>query len=333
MTRVLLLRVGVVLIASTVAYGRANNPPYTQAGRMPSVIDSESLVNFVFDPVGRRLYAQSLAGVYWMDVREGEPQFRGPILPKRTGSIEIAPDLGRLYFSKDGERFGYLNLRTHEPPKILARQQWQGGRLVYEPTRKEIYTPTRFRGEAIAVYDAETGERTAEIKLPGYRVTALEAVPGKVFFSVENKSGLYVIDATTHTVAPWPINGKLVTPALLEADPAGQYLFGQYDRHVVAIDVRSATVVARLTTAGNASFAFDPESRLLVVSASEIPEHPRVVLKTYSVSTSGFTQVANLKNPAENGGQVYSMHGGFLQRSHDSLLLWLAAPAQGLGPG
>ena len=70
-----------------------------------------------------------------------------------------------------------------------------------------------------------------------------------------------------------------------------------------------------------------------IVSASEIPEHPRVVLKTYSVSTSGFTQVANLKNPAENGGQVYSMHGGFLQRSHDSLLLWLAAPAQGLGPG
>jgi hypothetical protein len=328
MTRVLLLRVGVVLLASTVAYGRADNPPYTQAGRVPSVIDSESLVNFVFDPGGRRLYAQSLEGVYWMDVREKEPQFKGPILPKRTGSIEIAPDLGRLYFSKDGEKFGYLNLRTNEPPKILAGQGWQGGRLVYEPTRKEIYTPTRFRGEAIAVYDAETGERAADIKLPGWRVTALEAAPGKVFVSVENKSGLYVIDAATHTVAPWPINGQLVTPALLEADPAGQYLFGQYDRHVVAIDIRSATVVGRLTTAGHASFAFDPESRLLVMASREIPDHPRVVLKTYSVSPNGFTHVADLKNPTEDEAGVYSMHGGFLQRGHRSLFVWLAAPAR-----
>jgi len=156
----------------------------------------------------------------------------------------------------------------------------------------------------------------------------MEAVPGKVFFSVENQSGLYVIDSATHTVAPWPINGKLVTPAFLEADPAGQYLFGQYDRHVVAIDIRTATVVANLTTAGFASLAFDPENRLLVVAARENPDHPRVTLKTYSVSPNGFTHVADLKNPAENEAGVYSMHGGFLQRGHRSLILWLAAPAE-----
>jgi DNA-binding beta-propeller fold protein YncE len=219
-------------------------------------------------------------------------------------------------------------LRTNEPPTILVGKEWQGGRLAYEPTRKEIYTPTRFRGEAIAVYDADTGKRTADLKLPGYRVTALEAVPGKVFFSVENRSGLYVIDAATHTVAPWPINGKLVTPAFIEADPAGQYLFGQYERHVVAIDIRTATVVADLTTTGVASIAFDPETRLLVVAAGEIPDHPRVVLKTYSVSANGFTLVANLKNTLENEGSVYSMHGGFLQRGHHSLFLWLAAPTR-----
>jgi len=330
MMRVFLLPIAVVLIAPSmtdgVAYGRADNPPYTQAGRVPSVIDSDSLNSFAFDPGGRRLYAPTDAGVYWLDVRESEPKFKGPMLPKRPGSIEIAPDLGRLYFSSDRERFGYLNLRANEPPKILAGKEWQGGRLAYEPTRKEIYTATRFRGETIAVYDAETGKRTADLKLPGYRVTALEAVPGKVFFSVENKSGLYVIDAATHTVAPWPINGKLVTPAFIEADPAGQYLFGQYERHVVAIDIRTATVVADLTTAGVASVAFDPERRLVVVSAAEIPDHPRVVLKTYSVSPSGFTHVADLKNTVENDGSVYSMHGGFVQRGHDSLYLWLAAP-------
>ena len=331
MNRMFRVRIGVILLASSMTYGvadgRADNPPYKQAGRLPSVIDSEGLVNFVFDPAARRLYAQSRAGVYWTDVRESEPQFKGPILPKTTGSIEIAPDLGRLYFSRDQERFGYLDLRTNERPKILAGKEWRGGRLVYEPSRKELYSPTRFRGEVMAVYDAETGARTAEITLPGFHVTAMEAVPGKVFFSLENKPGLYAIDAATHRVAPWPINGKLVTPAFLEGDPTGEYLFGQYDRHVVAIDIRTATVVADLATAGSASVAFDPENRLLVVSAADIPDHPRVLLRTYSVSAIGFKQVAELKNP-DDGGHVYSMHGGFLQEGHRSLFLWLAAPAR-----
>jgi hypothetical protein len=335
MTR-LLLRVAAVLIASSMAHGvaqgRADNAPYAQVGRLPSVVDSESLVNFVFDPVGRRLYAQSLGGVYWVDVRAREPHLNGPILPSRSGAIEIAPDLGRLYFSIDEEKFGYLNLLTSAPPKTLVGREWRGGRLVYEPTRKEIYTPTRFRGETMAIYDADTGERAAEVRLPGYRVTALEAVPGKVFFSVENKSGLYVIDAATHSVAPWPINGQLVTPAQLEADPAGQYLIGQYERHVVAIDIPSATVVARLTTAGPASFAFDPASRMLVVAAREHPDHPRVRLRTYSLTANGFTQVAELKNPSEDQAGLYSMHGGFLQRGHRSLFLWLAGQPLSLLP-
>jgi len=182
------------------------------------------------------------------------------------------------------------------------------------------------RGDEIAVYDGDTGERAPNVRLPGYRVTALEAVPGKVFFSIESKSGLYVIDAATHTVAPWPVNGKLVTPASLEANPAGQYLFAQFDRYVVAIDIRSATVVARLTTAGLASFAFDPESRQLVVAARLHPDHPKILLRTYAITANGFTQLAELKNPSEDEAGLHSMHGGFLQRSRDSLLFWSAAP-------
>src|SRR5688572_24890158 len=126
MTRALWLRIGVVLLASTAALGQVDNPSYTQVGRLPRVVASESLVNFLFDPVGRRLYAQSRGGVYWVDVREREPRLNGPILPRSTGAIEIAPDLGRLYFA-DKDEFGYLNLRSNEPPKTLVRQEWQGG--------------------------------------------------------------------------------------------------------------------------------------------------------------------------------------------------------------
>jgi DNA-binding beta-propeller fold protein YncE len=324
MTRNLPLRVSLVFLVTSVAYGHVADLPYSQVSRLPRVVDSGAFVQFAFDPVGRRLYAHSREGVYAIDVQAREPEATGPILPRTIASIEMAPDLGRLYFAREREQFGYLNLRTNQKT-ILAGPEWQGGWLVYEQTRRELYTPTRFRGETISVYDGDTGKRTAEIKLPGFQVTALESVPGKVFFSVANKAELYSIDAATHTVTPWRVNGQKITlPARLHGDPAGQYLFLGYDRHVLAVDPQSGNAIARLLTGGSPSFAFDPEKRLLVVSALEHPDHPRVRLHTYSIGPSGFTLVGELPNRQNEGWGLVSMYGGFLQQGYDSLLFWLA---------
>jgi hypothetical protein len=164
---------------------------------MPRVVNSNSIHGMVFDHVGRRLYSQTERGIYWVDPLAVEPHFNGPILPPRSGAIEIASDLGRLYFSRDREHLGYLNLRTNAVTTLVGKE-WRGGRLAYEPTHKEIYSPTRARGDELAVYEAETGKLSDTIKLPGTRVMRLEAVPGMVFFSVENRFGLHVIDAATH---------------------------------------------------------------------------------------------------------------------------------------
>ena len=326
MTRTLLLRISLVLLATSAAYGRADELPYSQVSRVPRVVDSGTLVDFAFDPVGRRIYAHSLEGVYWVDVREREPRVNGPILPKRSGAIEIAPDLGRLYFSKDREHLGYLDLRTHEK-RILIGEEWRGGRLVYEPTRKELYSPTSVRSEILAVYDSETGKRTAEIKLPGFGVSALESVAGKVFFTLTNKAELYAIDAASHTVVPWRVNGqKIISPGRIEADLINQYLLIQHNRGVVAVDARTATVVGHITLprGEGGTFAFDPEKRILVVPISEAPDHPRIHLRAYALDSKGFTPAGELPNTANEGGPVLSMHGGFIQQGHDSLLLWLA---------
>jgi hypothetical protein len=323
----ILWHAGVLLVASAAVYG-VQNPPYTLVSQFPSIVDDEGLANFAFDPVARRLYAQSREGVYWVDTRDAKPTLQGPILPKQTISIEVVPDIGRLYFSSL-IGYGYLNLRSNDPPKTVVGQEWRGGRIVYEPTRKEMYTVAhQRRGAPISVHAAETGEHLQDIQIPGWSVSSLEAVPGKVFFSVQDKPGLYVIDATTHVVTPWPVTGKLVTPASLEGDPSGQYLFAHYGYDVVAIDIRTSTVVGRLKSAGDTTFAFDPESRLIIVAARDFPDHPRMRLRAYSVGANGFTPVAELKNLSEDETDVRSMAGGFLQRGRHAFYLWTAAPTR-----
>lgn len=323
MTRVLGVRLSVALLAIGVVHGRSDDLPYSQVARVPSVVNGQALQAFAFDSVDRRLYAGSPLGVYWVDLRERDPRIKGPMIRKRIDTIEVAPEAGRLFYTTPDE-LGYMNLRTNDPPRTLAGRQWRTARLAYEPTRREMYIATRESG--IAVYDTESGERGPVIELPGWYATMLEAVPGKVFFSVADKSGLFVIDAATHTVAPWPVTGKLVTPAYLDADPTGQYLFATYDRYVAAIDIASATVVARLVTATGARIAFDPERRLLIVSEYDQPGRPLIHIRAYSVDAAGFTRVAELKNPADGRVGLESFRGGFLQQGYRSLLLWSTSP-------
>ncbi len=327
MKRNLWIRFCVVLLAAGVLHGRSDDSPYTQVARVPAAVDGQGLAAFAFDPVDHRIYAGSRNGVFWLDVRERDPRLKGPMLQKAIGTIEVAPEAGKLFYTTPDE-LGYVNLRTNDPPKILAGRQWRTARLAYEPTRREMYIATHEHG--IIVYDTENGERGAKIELPGWYPDVLEAVPGKVFFSVANKSGLYAIDAATHTVAPWPVSGKLVTPAYLDADPTGKYLFATYDRYLVAIDIASATVVARITTATGARIAFDPDRRLLIM-AEHYEGRPLIRLRAYSVDEKGFTEVAELKNPSDGQIGLESFRGGFLQQGYNTLLLWSAAPTQRAG--
>jgi hypothetical protein len=326
MTRTLLLRVSLVILATSTAYGRADDLPYAQVSRVPRVVNSGSLFDFEFDPTGSRLYALSIKGVHWVDVRASEPRVNGPIPFNRLGTIAIAPDLGRLYFSKDREQFGYVNLRTNETT-ILTGKEWRcGEKLVYEPTRKELYATTTFRGDVVAVYDSETGRRKAEIKLPGYQVGTFESVAGKVFVTLANKPELFAIDAASHAVAPWLVNGRtIISPGRVQVDPVGDYVLIQHNRGVIAVDARTATVAGSITTPLDSStFAFDPEKRILVVPTVEVPDHPRIRLHAYAFNVAGFRPIGELPNLENEGGRVYSMHGGFIQEGHSSLLLWLA---------
>ena len=63
-----------------------------------------------------------------------------------------------------------------------------------------------------------------------------------------------------------------------------------------------------------------------MVSQIDQPGQPRIRLRAYSVSAAGFTEVAELRNPADGLGGLESFSGGFLQQGFRSLLFWTASP-------
>lgn len=299
--------------------------PYLTRATIPDVVDGQPLRDFAYDATARRMYAGSDRGLFWVDLNDASPSIKGPMFKKDLRRIEMAPDLGRLfYFTVD--EVGYVDLRGVSPePVTLARGRHWATDVVYEPTRHEIYVATR--SPRIMVFDARAGERSADITLPGWWATSLRAVPGHVFMNIGNKNGLYAVTAATHAVAPWPVDqtdGKLVTPAYLEADPSGRHLFAVYDQFIVAIDVATAKVVGRLTTPAPPVVAFDPGTGLLVASWGDFGP-PRLRIKAFRVDDQGFTEVAAMNNPAVGQLGLEPLSGGFLQKGSHSLLVWTAA--------
>jgi hypothetical protein len=321
-----LLGVSLVLSVVVAADQRPGVSPYVQSLRLPGVVNGQGLYSFAHDPVERRLYAASEQGLYWVDLSDADARLKGPLLRKRLTSIEVAPDTGRLFYTTMDE-VGMLNLRSTDPPVRLSGREWRTARLAYEPTRRQMYLATR--DSRVLVFDAETGERSPDVVVPGEFANMLESVPGRVFFSLNNRSGLYAIDAESKQVAPWPVEGTLVTPAYLDADPSGRYLFATYDRYVVAIDIERATVVGRMVTAAGGRIAFDPDRRLLIATQYDEPGHPRIRLAAYRVDDQGFTEVARLDMPPDGEVGLESLRGGgFLQSGRLSLLVWGVAESR-----
>ncbi|NQW05508.1 MAG: hypothetical protein HQ485_16005 [Acidobacteria bacterium] len=302
--------------STNLAQGTAS---YATVAALPDVVDGQPLRDFAFDEVARRVYAASDRGLFWSDLNDARPAMKGPLFKKDLLRIEMAPDLGRLFYFTNNE-IGYVDLRGASPtPVTLAVGRDWATELVYEPVRQEIYVATRT--PKVLVFDARSGERGAEVKVPGWWATSLEAVPGHVFMNVSNKNGLYEIDAATHVAKPWPIDGKLVTPAYLESDPSGRNLFAVYDQFIVAIDVATAKVVGRVTTTAPPVVAFDPGTGLLVASWANASRR-NLILKAFRVDDSGLTEVAEMSNPSRGLLGLEPTSGGFLQKGSHSLLVW-----------
>jgi hypothetical protein len=119
-------------------------------------------------------------------------------------------------------------------------------------------------------------------------------------------------------------SGKVVTPAHLEADPSGRYLFAAYYQNIVAIDAATGRVVGRKTVPDKAAIAFDAGSGLLVATWTDDPTPVRVA--AFRVDANGLTEVAEFKNPRAGGMGVEPTSHGFVQNGVNRFYLWSTSP-------
>lgn len=309
--RVLLLVAAVVPLTAI-----QSKSAYSVVATVPFVVDGQQLRTFVFDPVGNRFFAGSDRGLFWIDLNEPKPRLKGPIVKHDIIKIEVAPDVGRLFYLTPEELWS-LDIRKPAEPVLLGAGRAYD--LAYEPTRKEMYvTP---RQPVVWVFNAETGERAPDVKLPGWLGRGLEAVPGRVFLDVEGQPDLYVIDANTRAITPWKVKGPFVPPGYLDADPKGRYLFARYDRYVVAIDIEKAAVVEQLAMLSTPAIAYDPGAERLIVTWND-PVASDVTIGVYRVDDKGFHEEARLKNPRLGRSGVEPTSHGFVQQAQYAMYVW-----------
>jgi hypothetical protein len=315
------------LLVTPTAASQAPAPSYKTIATLDRGIDGYGFSTFAFDAKANRLYLGSLGGLFWVDLSEKTPRIKGPSVRKRITRIEFAPELQKIFYSTADE-VGYADLDRFGESKTLVAEITPRD-IVYEPTRKELYVATR--DPMLLVFDGASGRARDDLSLPGWFANQLEAIPGTVFVELDDKQGLYAIDATSHRIAPWPVTGRFVTPAFLEADPAGEYLFASFYRELVAIDVKRAAVTANIVTPSTPAIAFDPGERVLIATWGD-DDPPPYKIRAYRPSADGLTEIARLQNPRVGISGVEPTSHGFVQSGHLALLVWSSQPGQMFQP-
>ena len=313
MTRVLSLA---AVLVGALAFAPADAPqPYHVAGTLSSIMDGRPLTWLVFDRDSNKLFAGSIEGVYSADLSAPKPEMTGPIVKAHASVVEVAPDLGRVFYAGvDG--IGWVSERGGTATPISNNYAWD---LVYEPTHHEIYASFQFL-PYVMVFDARTGDKRATIDLPGWNASQLEAVPGRVFMLIGGKDGVFSIDAGTHKVAPWEVGGKLITPGMLQADPHGRYLFMARPSEIDQIDIATRRIVGKASMFGMPSISFDPANDRLVAAWPDTTMLKERLI-VFQPGADGLKQVAQLTNTS-GGVHLIRTNHGFIQNGDHQFLVW-----------
>jgi hypothetical protein len=317
MPRIARLMLVPVLLATTLAFRPlAGSDGYRIVSTLPDVMDGQPLMSLRYDRVSHRLFAGNRVGVYSADLSVAKPKMTGPIARGLVSAIEVAPDLGRVFYAGATE-IGFVD---EAGGKGVTIARHYANSLAYEPTQHELYASFALMNK-VSVYDAQTGHFKEDIKLPGWSAFQLVAVPGKVFMLLQGKDGIYDIDPASHKVEPWSVEGKLTTPGRLEVDPNGRYLFFTRIGEVDAIDIASQREIGHIGLYGEPSASFDPDSGLLVVGWLGNSPEQRDVLQVLRPTNDGLLPVATLDNGA-GGTTLVRSHYGFIQHGSHEFLVW-----------
>ena len=252
----------------------------------------------------------------------------GPLTHAFVQSVEVAPDLGRVFYSGPTE-IGYVD---EQGGKGVTLEPHYAGSLAYEPTEHELYASFELLPE-IAIFNARTGRLATRLKLPGWSAFQLVAVPGKVFMLLKDKDGMCTIKR--HNPPSSRLGPSKASPRRADLKPTRttNALFFTRENEVDAIDIARQTVIAKISVSGEPSVSFDTDSGLLVVGWLHSSPQKFDVLQVVRPTGDGLIPVTSLSNEA-GGTELVRSHYGFIQHGFHEFLLWSdvgTAPAPSSG--
>ncbi len=182
--------------------------------------------------------------------------------------VAIALDL-KLGFTSNGKSNSVtvFDLESLATKTEIALKGKNPDVILYEPLTHKVYA---FNGSSadFEVIDATTLKVVDSVKVNGRPEFAVSDEHGKIFFNVEDKSELHVIDAASHrVVAKWPLKG-CVEPTGLALDLKNARLFSACANGVAVVtDSHSGQQVAQFAIGEHPdAVIYDADTRTVLTS-------------------------------------------------------------------
>jgi len=173
------------------------------------------------DPAANRLYVAHRERVDVVDTRDGRTLLRLAPAPGVHGAA-AAPDLGRV-FTSDGAD-GTVGVFDAASGRLL--QALKAGKnpdaIVYEPRTQRVFAFNGGSADITSIDAVAPRVLAASIAAPGDPEFAVVDGQGHVFFNVEDKGEVAVLDALTLKVVRHYSIAPCKEPSGLAIDPAGR---------------------------------------------------------------------------------------------------------------
>jgi YVTN family beta-propeller protein len=212
-------------------------------------------------------------------------------IPETSGvhGIALAPKLGKGFTSNGrADSVTVFDLRTFKPTATIDVEGHNPDAILYDPASKHLYT-FNGRSEDVSVIDPLVGRVIAKLPAGGKPEFAATDGSGHIFFNIEDKSQLGVIDsAKSVRVATWEL-ANCEEPTGLAFDAKHHRLFSVCGNGVLVVtDARTGRHVAEVPIGkGPDAAAFDSQRGLvfssngqdgtLTVIREDDPDHFRVL--------------------------------------------------------
>jgi hypothetical protein len=250
-----------LILAETVivsmCFSASEEAPLPLANTIPLEGVSGRIDHLAIDEKGGRLFIAALGNnsLEIVDLAAGKRAGTIAGLREPQGVLYI-PELGRIVVANGSDgSVRFYDGATYQPVKTIDFKR-DADNLRYDAAAKRIYVG--YGDGAIGVLNPETGDRIADIPLPGHPESfQLETNGPRLFVNVPKAHQVIVADrAAAKVIAAWPIKPKDNFPMALDEQNRRLFIGCRNPAGLLVLDMDSGKQMAWLESVGDADDLF-----------------------------------------------------------------------------